>query len=226
MEETLSTPNALGNLPQDCWVQILDLLSPSDIASIVATSRDLQISSQRSLYHRIDIDWTRPPLKRVLTLFRDIYKRPDLAIYIHHVSMISSKLVYPEVGREDEWALPQIDGDWNQLSSLFQDEEWIHALEHGDPYAFVAILISQLHNLRSLQLDYSFVWETGFSGLMIKHARLSASENTLSRFSQLPIVEYGMNVPDPGSLNKTRWKLMDAFPVCDPDQFEGWFYLP
>jgi hypothetical protein len=27
-------------------------------------------------------------------------------------------------------------------------EMWIRALEHGDPYAFVAVLLSQLHNIR------------------------------------------------------------------------------
>ncbi|OQE15190.1 hypothetical protein PENFLA_c033G10128 [Penicillium flavigenum] len=82
-----STPNALEILPQDCWVQILDEISPSDAASV-------------------DIDWTRPPLKRVLTLFRVIHERPDLAEQIHYVSMITSKLVYPAAHPEDEWELP------------------------------------------------------------------------------------------------------------------------
>lgn len=30
------------------------------------------------------------------------------------------------------------------------------ALQDGNPYAFVTILLSQLHNIHSLQLDYSF----------------------------------------------------------------------
>jgi hypothetical protein len=239
----LTHHSALETLPQDCWVQILDEISPSDAASVVATSRGLQVSSESSLYHRVDIDWTRPPLKRVLILFRVIHKRPDLAEQIHHVSMVTSKLVYPAAEPEDEWELPQIDGDWGQLSSLFQDEVnaardiiikaqfpssgmWIRALEHGDPYAFVAVLLSQLHNIRSLQLDHTFVWQAGLPGLMMKHALLSAPENTLSRFSQLSVVEYGLNVPGPRKYLDTRWDFIDAFPVCDPDQFAGWFYLP
>ncbi|CAI7633805.1 unnamed protein product [Penicillium viridicatum] len=238
-----STPSALETLPQDCWVQILDEISPPDAASVVATSRGLQSSSESSLYHQVDIDWARPPLKRVLTLFRVIHERPDLAEQIHHVSMITSKLVYPAAHDQDEWELPQIDGDWDQLSSLFQgevnaakdiitkaqfpsSEMWIHALENGDPYAFVAVLLSQLHNLRSLQLDYTFVWKAGFPGLMMRHALLSAPENTLSRFSQLSVVEYGLNVPGSRWFNEMRWNFVDAFPVCDPDQFAGWFYLP
>ncbi|KXG51548.1 uncharacterized protein PGRI_089410 [Penicillium griseofulvum] len=234
---------ALNILPQDCWVQILDEISSSDTASVVATSRGLQVSSETSLYRRVDIDWTRPPLKRVLSLFRVIQKRPDLAALIHHVSIVSSKLVYPADDQEDEWELPQIDGDWSQLSSLFQDEvnaakdiitkaqfpsseKWIPALENGDPYAFVAILLSQLHNLRSLQLDYTFVWQTGFPGLMMRHALLTAPGNTLSRFSDLSVVEYGLNVPGPRLFNETMWDFIDAFPICNPEQFAGWFYLP
>ncbi|KAF7524578.1 hypothetical protein PCG10_005604 [Penicillium crustosum] len=243
MRGTPSTPNGLEILPQDCWVQILDKISPSDTASVIATSRALQVSSEGSLYRQVHIDWTRPPLKRVLALFRAIHKRPDLAEQVHHVSMITSKLVYPAPDPEDEWELPQIDGDWDQLSSLFQDEVnaakdiiikaqfpssemWIHALESGDPYAFVSVLLSQLHNLRSLQLDHTFVWQAGFPGLMIRHALLSAPENILSQFSQLSVVEYGLNVPGSRKFNDTRWNFIDAFPVCDPNQFAGWFYLP
>lgn len=126
--------------------------------------------------------------------------------------MIPSKLEYPAETQSQKWKPPQIDGDWNQLSSLFQNEvmvakdiitkaqfpsldNWIYALENGDPYAFVAVLLSQLHNLKSLQLDYTFVWQSGFTGLMMRHALLSAPENALSRFAELSIVEYGMNVP-------------------------------
>jgi hypothetical protein len=55
-----------------CWIHqfrgdhahMVNLLS--QIWTVVATSRGLQVSSESSLYHRVDIDWTRPPLKRVL----------------------------------------------------------------------------------------------------------------------------------------------------------------
>ncbi|CAI7581222.1 unnamed protein product [Penicillium glandicola] len=243
MGEIPLAPNVLENIPLDCWLQILDQISPSDTASIVATSRGLQASSESSLYHRVNVDWTRPRLKQVLTLFRVVHERPDLAACIHHVSMTSSKIVYPAAHQEDEWELPQIEGDWDQLSPLFQGEVtaakniiseaqfpslemWIHALEHGDPYAFVAVLVSQLHNLRSLQLDYTFVWQSGFPGLMMRHALLSAPENILSRFSELSVVEYGLNVPGSRILNETIWDFTDPFPICNLAQFAGWFYLP
>lgn len=235
--------NSLEDLPQDCWVQVLDQLSQSDTASVGATSRGLRMSSEESLYRRVEIDWKIPPLRRVLALFRVVHQRPDVAAHIRHVSMIPSRMEYPTDDSEDEWEPPLIDGDWKELAAFYHEdvaaarkiviraqfpaiETWIHALENGNPYAFVAVLLSQLPNLQSLRLDYSFVWQSGFPGLMIRHALLSAPPDTLSRFSHLALVEYGLNVPGPRLFNETRWNYIDAFPICDPDQFAGWFYLP
>jgi len=237
--------SSLEKLPQECLKQILDQLEPSDIASVGATSRSLQISSEESLYRQVDLDWTKPPLKRVLSLFRILNERPDLAMHIHHVRMISSHLEYPAKDQLEKWYPPAVDGNWELLSTSFQDEvhaakqivsraqfpepeRWIQALDQGDPYAFVAITVSQLHNLRSLRLDYTFVWQSGFPGLMIRHALLSAPPNTLSKFTELSLVEYGLNVPCSrvSQGNPSDCIYPEAFPSCDPDQFAGWFYLP
>lgn len=147
-------------LPRDIWAQILDRISPSDNASVLATSRGLQLSSEGSLYRHVDIDRIRPLLRRVLTLFRVIHQRPDLAAQIEHLSMVSSKVDYPGKDHdwEEEWVPPLFDGDWKDLSFYFQDEVkvakdivirsqlpssemWIDALENGNPYAFVAIVM-------------------------------------------------------------------------------------
>lgn len=226
-------------------MQILDQLVPSDAASAGSASRTLNISSEESLYRQIDIDWTQPPLKRVLSLFRVVHQRPDLAAHIRHVRMISSRLEYPARDILSQWYPPKVDGNWEQLLASFQSEvdaakdivsraqfpspqRWMQALDQGDPYAFVAITLSQLHNLQSLRLDYTFVWQSGFPGLMIRHALLSAPPNTLSKFSDLSIVEYGLNVPySRGSEgDQSDCVFPEAFPTCDPDQFAGWFYLP
>lgn len=74
---------------------------------------------------------------------------------------------------------------------------WINALEHGNLYAFVAVLVSQFHNLQSLRLDDTFVWEYRFLGLMMSHTLLFASLNILSLISNLSFVEYSLNVSPP-----------------------------
>lgn len=79
--------------------------------------------------------------------------------------------------------------------------KWTQALHNGNAYALVAVLLSQLHNLQSVQLDYSFIWQGGFPGLMLKHALFSAPENSLSKFGSLTVADYGGNVTGPGFID-------------------------
>lgn len=62
----------------------------------------------------------------------------------------------------------------------------------------------------------------------MKHALLSAPPNTLSRYSKLSSVEYGLNVRPPRGYNETvnRFKPIDAHPFCNAEQFAGWLYRP
>lgn len=73
-----------------------------------------------------------------------------------------------------------------------------------DPYAFVTILLSQLYNLRSLRLYFTFGWQSGFPGLMVRHALLSALLNTLSRFSEFSLFECGLNFIAPRLYESTN----------------------
>lgn len=102
--------------------------------------------------------------------------------------------------------------------------KWTTAIKDGDPYALVAILLSQLHNLEPLRLNYTFVWQSGFPGLMLKHALFSAPEGTMSKFSRSLLADYGSNVPYPEWY--TSYRYDDGYPVCDPKQFMAWLHLP
>lgn len=48
-----------------------------------------------------------------------------------------------------------------QIAQQSPIEEWIEALRGGNFYASVAIFISQIPNIKSFCLDYSFVWIGG-----------------------------------------------------------------
>ena len=105
--------------------------------------------------------------------------------------------------------------------------KWTQALHNGNAYALVAVLLSQLHNLQSVQLDYSFVWQGGFPGLMLKHALFSAPENSLSKFGSLTVADYGGNVTGPEFIDFNALDFEPhGLPDCDPDQFMAWFHLP
>lgn len=244
-----------SSLPQDCWVIILEYLSFNDLLSVSTACKALRASSEPLLYCEINWDWVRPPLQRIIRLLRTIISRPDLASSVRCVSLLSSVCPWSqrESGRylrgwnldwEGPWTAPQHDVNWVEEKPLFGDviqkgidiihrarfsdtEEWIQALNDGDAYATVAILLSQLPKLKALRLDYSFVWMGGYPGRLAKHSLLSKT-GVLSTFYSLQSVDYGGNVPPP-----EQWEIPmhapmpDGFPLCyNQDQFIGWFFLP
>lgn len=113
-----------------------------------------------------------------------------------------------------------------ELARFPSPSKWTDALKDGDPYAYGAILLSQLPNLRTLRLDYSFIWQSGFPGLMLKHALFSAPEGTLPRFTDLQVADYGSNAPPAEPFDMDDALPTHGFPPCDPDQSIAWLYLP
>lgn len=233
----------LARLPTDCWNIILGHLERHDIALICATSQDLRASSENFLYRHVSLDWTNPPFDQVLSLFQTTCERPELAAHIQHVSMLPNRLVDPSPHGLEPWVPPPIRRTVDQSSASFHNalgtahgimaraqfpasEEWTRALENGDVYALVAVFLSQLHNLQTLRLDYTFVWQAGWPGRMLKHSLLSRTDHGLSRFSHLTHVEYGLNAPPPPTFDDELYDHMEGFPPCHPDQFQPWFYLP
>ncbi|OJJ87027.1 F-box protein [Aspergillus glaucus CBS 516.65] len=237
-----SAHRGFSSLPQDCWVLILEYLSFNDLLSVSTTCKALRASSEPLLYCEINWDWVTPPLRRILRLLRTIISRPDLAPSVRCVSLLSSVCPWSqrESGRrlrgwdldsEGPWTAPQHDVNWVEERPLFGDviqkgvdiihraqfsdtEEWIQALNDGDAYATVAILLSQLPGIKTLYLDYSF------------HSLLTKS-GELNTFDSLQSVDYGGNVPPPEQWEiPMRAPMPDGFPLCyNQDQFIGWFYL-
>ena len=221
-------------------MHVLDYLSSGDLAPVSLVSRALHTSVQPVLYHTISWNWNPIPRYRVLQLFRTILEDPGLAQQIKQVSILSGQ---PE-SCFGPWEAPVYgDPDWEEdnvyggvvkqaqeivTNAAFPDTaKWTQALHNGNAYALVAVLLSQLHNLQSVQLDYSFVWQGGFPGLMLKHALFSAPENSLSKFGSLTVADYGGNVTGPEFIDFNALDFEPhGLPDCDPDQFMGWFHLP
>ncbi|KAJ5529490.1 hypothetical protein N7527_002883 [Penicillium freii] len=230
-----STP--LASLPYDCWLEILQRLPQQDLNNLSQVSRDTRVSAEPFLYRSIHWDWKNPPIHRILLLLRTISVRPDLASYIRHVS-----LVWWDVESQEgtDICIPKGEVNWGKMMLQFRptlrwarkvvrdskfearlDTQWITRLFDGDAYVYATVLISQLHNLRSLRLDYSFVLEGGFPGEMLHHSLFGNSPpGVLSRFSKLEMVDYGSNLP----LKKPRDdKPIKIGRAC---QFVPWFHLP
>lgn len=190
------------------------------------------------------MSWDSIPLTLILRQLRAIFRYPDIALLVQHISFLSSHEKVQdnywdrgEVRDEDCWKVqiaqfPDVVESAIGLirKAKFPEDEaakWTTAIKDGDPYALVAILLSQLHNLETLRLDYTFVWQSGFPGLMLKHALFSAPEGTMSNFNHLILVDYGSNIPVP-KWEQDIWyeEGEEGYPICDPNQFMAWFHLP
>lgn len=189
------------------------------------------------LYREISWNWsTTFPLRRLLCLLRTILGRPHLAASVQHLSLLSASVT--------PWTNPEPDTNWDQESSCFMDvttraveiirqagffdaEEWIQSLQGGNFFALTSVLISHLPGIRSLRLDYSFVWMDGYPGRIMKHATFSPN-NTLSTFDSLQAVDYGGNVPLAKMISfDTGDPMPDSYPASyNHNQFICWFHHP
>ncbi|KAI9933579.1 hypothetical protein ASPWEDRAFT_619299 [Aspergillus wentii DTO 134E9] len=231
--------SAFASLPNECWLQIVDLLDLKDLLSLSLVSKGLHTSVEHLIYKTVKWDCSPVPTTRVFQLTRTILSRPELGLCLQNFSMVNSFDVF----WIKEWRDPWLDREWSEISADYGDvvemaqaivhraefpdaDRWNRAIQDGDVFAVVSILLSQLHNLRTLQLDYTFIWKGGFPGLMLKHALFSAPKGVLSNFDSLVSVNYGSEVTMSGHINHDGPIQYDGFPDVDLDQFMAWFYLP
>ncbi|KAJ5502553.1 hypothetical protein N7463_005427 [Penicillium fimorum] len=227
-----STP--LANLPRDCWLQMLECLPKDDLNSLSRVSHDVRASAEPFLYRSIHWDWQHPQVHKILLLFRTISERPELTYYIWHISFVWWNVE----SHKGEIAIPKGKLNWVKTMLEFRptlrrarkvvrdakfpanlDAKLIRRVNDGDAYVYATLLVSQLHNLHSLRLDFSFVLEGGFPGEMLHHSLFgNAPPGVLTRFSKLEMVDYGSNLP----LTEFRESARPGKTY----QFIPWFYLP
>ena len=227
-------------LPGECWMKIFESLSARDLWQCLFVSKHWNALATPYHYREISWKWHPIPVRRLFLLIRALLNHPKRTYHIQHVHLVSDQKVAPTqsweppmsstdcteniIGFEDimKWAIAIIE------HAKFPDAQiWIQELKNGNPYAYVSVLLSQLHNLGSLYLDYSFVWQSGFPGLMLHHAVFSQEETSFSRFNFLSTVDYGGNVRRATIVEDVNENLEEeGYPSCNPRQFLPWFHLP
>lgn len=63
------------------------------------------------------------------------------------------------------------------------------------PMRLLPFLLSQLHNICALRLDFTFVSKSVFPELMLKHVLFTTPKGILSTFKCLAFADYGSNGP-------------------------------
>ncbi|PLB47476.1 F-box domain protein [Aspergillus steynii IBT 23096] len=222
-----------AQLPRDCLGGILEHLALDDALSLSTSCNDLQASSVPFVLRDVSMDWTSRPRRQVLQLLQTIFKDPERASYVQHVSMMASG---------DPWDDTQPVGDWETERREFEDvldqamdlvrragvadaDDWHLPIYGGNIYTLATVFLSQLPNLKSLRLDYSFVWWDGYPGIMLKQALLCPN-GVFSTFQHLETVEYGANVPIAETHRPDDDEVPDGYPPYNPEQFMAWFCLP
>lgn len=102
------------------------------------------------------------------------------------------------------------------------EAHWIQKIQLGDPYVFTTMLLSQLHELKSTQLDCSFISARGYPGIMLRHSLFTAPEGVLLTFNSLETVDYGGNA----RIQEIQAIGDDGYPDWHSQQSMPWFYLP
>lgn len=103
------------------------------------------------------------------------------------------------------------------------EAHWIQKIQLGDPYVFTTMLLSQLHELKSTQLDCSFISARGYPGIMLRHPLFTAPEGVLLTFNSLETVDYGGNARIQEEIQAIG---DDGYPYWHSQQSMPWFYLP
>ena len=156
---------------------------------------------------------SNPPIHRLLLT---LLANPDLAALVKHLSF-SAPYNVPNQG-----ATPPIQLNEREMKAvqdmileaqLPMEPAWTQALELGSINVFVALVLSQLHNLQTLHLDADFFTETKFLGLLFKHALLSGSA-----FPALYHVRFAL-------VKRFEGQGMKARVSMDRDQVKALFYL-
>ena len=233
-------PGVSAALPRECWMTVFESLPARDLWQCLFVSKYWNALATPYHYREISWTWHPIPVRRLFLLIRAVLNNPKRTSHIQHVHLLSDQKVAPT----QFWKSPVCATDNTKDIISFKDivqwastiiehakfpdgQVWVQELEDGNPYAYVSVLLSQLHDLRSLHLDHSFIWQSGFPGLMLHHALFSLETTSLSKFNFVTDVDYGGNVRRAAIVEDVNENLEEeGYPSCNPGQFLPWFYLP
>lgn len=177
MSSILRLQNAPFSFPYDCWADVIKYLAFPDILSICTTRRSLYATAEPFLYHKVDLSWNtdKLPATSAAATSNYLYKakfgifsapcQPAFAISSTTMGYLISNVDWDKQSSCFKGVVGQTVGVVQDVQ-FYNAEDWAQALQ-GNFFAFAAIFISQLSGLRSLHLDYSFVWMGGYPGQMM-----------------------------------------------------------
>ena len=141
-----------------------------------------------------ELEWRWLNIPSIIPFLRSVLRRPQLASHIRTIALDSSSLAIHHIPGA-EYALPITLAGLKRPIELVREfsnsisfaDLWEQELRSGTLDAFVAVLLTQTHNLTSLRLDYDFPKNTRITGMLLRSSLCDpkSSKGILPSFHRL-----------------------------------------
>ena len=203
--------------PTDVLALILQWLSSHDLHALCLVCRDLHHIAEPVLYSNIHLTWVNGHDPRITSLLGAILTRPDLAACVRRILLDGDTFYNPP--RSEEHTFPISEADLIQPMEFVKryrvpsPDIWVEQLRAGDMGAFLAILLSQLHNIEYLDIRPNFARNTHFLGIVLRAALCEASDHGFSTFLRLREVRFDLKCATaiPGRQARNTQDLLPFF---------------
>ena len=202
----------------DLPLEIVDLVlhnSKESLASLTRVSRSLHRSSQPLLYEEIVIteDCGERAYSYIDLLLQTVLERPALALLIKHIRFKNSWSRWKPAKYQFSQATINLARKIVHPDRFPDPDMWIEQMQKGVAPVAVAVLLSRLHRLETVELGRGF--QCHLLGLMFEHALSHAGPTkAMSTFRHLKQIELDPGSPSPrgGILKLDEVKTLFGLP--------------
>ena len=194
---SLSSSTALLKLPPEIFLSIFQSLLPPDLCAVCLACRTLRSLAEPSLYSRIHWTWMDTRSPPIILLLRSILSRPQLAAHIRALVLDGDNFGRTRDGGQPP-TVPVTTAELDKPIAFIKkfnvpyEDLWIQKLQWGEMDAFIALLLSQLSNLRYLHLDCNFAKVSRIVGMVLRSALCEPVDRGLSTFQRLRDISFSI----------------------------------
>lgn len=231
-----STSITLPAFPAEILRSIFELLSPADLRSLCLVCKAIRPHAEPLFYSQIEFVWLDkvPP---ITSLLRTLLARPQLAAHVKVVTLGGNfrdvspsghayirNYRFVKIPVTDEDVGPPI--AFVESLKLPDDGFWVQELRAGTMDAYVAVLLSQLHNLRRLDMCSHFAKETILLGTVFWSALCEGVDRGLPAFKYLEEVSFVKEWAYSRSRPRNTQDLLPLFYLPALKQMKLWLDNP
>ncbi|CZT51646.1 uncharacterized protein RSE6_12818 [Rhynchosporium secalis] len=221
-------PNeSLWDFLGDMLMPVLQLLSPRELHVLSLVSKVSRATCEPLLYSSIEWTWLedRPP--PITAFIRTILRRPELAAHVRSVSLLGDSFIPYDHDRDTvppridisaldyEHAVKAVESTRVDFALLPMKLLWRDQMHQGAMDTLVTLLLSQLHNIRTLVLGPIFTFETGLLLQLFHAAVFRQAKFELPTYQHLRVL----------CLNFDGKQGLGIYSLGSTD-LQPWFYLP